>query len=140
MPIIIGALKLAATGIFKSVIEPYVDDAKNAAANAAKNMVEGAVAGKRTIDDWAEIAVKGIDTIKDRAIKEDGLRYVGGKLKFAMSGEVSNNVIISFELFFQDENREWHKIGADSEVSASNFTIESLEEIQSTNEVSFEVE
>ena len=108
--------------------------------DAARDTVERIITGRRPIEEWAKIAIAGVDEIKDRAVSEEGLRYVGGKLKFAMSGKRADKVVISFELYFQDDKNEWHKIGADSDLFASCFTLEALDEIKSKGEVSFEVE
>ena len=96
--------------------------------------------GRMSVEEWAEIAIEGVDKIKDRAVEDEGLRYVGGKLKFAMSEKSADKVAISFELYFQDDNDEWHKVGADSGIYSSGFTPESLEEIKSKGEILFEVE
>ena len=108
--------------------------------NAARDTVERIITGRRPIDEWAKIAIAVVDQIKDRAVSEEGLRYVGGKLKFTMSRKRADKVVISFELYFLDSNNEWQKIGADSDLFASCFTLEALDEIKSKGEVSFEVE
>ena len=108
--------------------------------NAARDTVERIITGRRPIDEWAKIAIAVVDQIKDRAVSEEGLRYIGGKLKFAISRKRADKVVISFELYFQDSNNEWQKIGADSDLFASCFTLEALDEIKSKGEVSFEVE
>jgi hypothetical protein len=136
----IGVLWAAAKGIFSSVLRPYIEDTKNTAMNSARDTLEAVVTGRRSIDEWANIAIDGVDQIKERAIEEGDLRYVGGKLNFAMSTENAQKVVISFELYFLDENNQWHKIGADSDMAASNFTVDSLEEIADKGIVSFDVE
>ncbi len=95
------------------------------------------ITGRRTINEWVEIAIGGVDKVKIRIIKEYGWKYVGGKLNFTMSKKVSHKVVVSFELYYQDEN--WQKVGAESDMYASNFTLEALEEIESQGIVSFEV-
>ena len=117
-----------------------IENATNAAMNAARDTVERIITGRLTIEEWAEIAIKGVDKIKARAVDEEELTYVGGKLKFTMSEQKANKVVITFELYFQDENAEWHKIGANSDLFASNFTLEALDEIKSNGEISYEVE
>ena len=135
-----GLIATAAKGIFSSVIETYSGDVKEVALNAARDTVERIVTGRRSLDDWSEISIAGVDTIKNRAIDEEGLTYVGGKLMFSMSPKRDDKVIISFELYFQDDQQQWHKVGAESDLFASNFTLEALEEIESEGSVSFEVE
>ena len=136
----IGFLVGAAKSVLLDVIGSYAKDVKDSARDSAKDAFEGTVTAKRTIDEWAEVAAKGVDQIKDRAVNEGGLRYVGGKLKFAMSAQNRQKVSISFELYFLDENNEWQKVGANCDVYASVFTLEALEEIKSKCEISFEVE
>ena len=126
--------------MLSSVFGSYAEDAKEAAMNAARDTVERIITGRRPIEDWAKIAIPVVDQIKDRAVSEEGLRYVGGKLNFAMSGKRADKVVISFELYFQDDNNEWQKIGAESDLFASCFTLEALDEIKSKGKVSFEVE
>jgi hypothetical protein len=126
--------------VLSSVLGPYAEDAKEATMNAARDTVERIITGRRPIEDWAKIAIPVVDQIKDRAVSEEDLRYVGGKLKFAMSKKRADKVVISFELYFQDRNNEWQKVGADSDLFASCFTLEALDEIKSKGEVSFEVE
>jgi hypothetical protein len=139
-PAIGKAIKEAAKFIFTEVILVYADDIKDSVANAARDNVERIITGRRTIEDWSKICIEAVDKIKDHAVNEEGLRYVGGKLKFAMSQKKENKAVISFELYFQDKNNEWHKIGAESDLYASNFTLEALDEIKSAGGVSFEVE
>ena len=136
----IGIITGVAKEMFKAFIGPYADDFETAAMNAARDTAERIITGRRTIDEWAEIAIKGVDKIKDRAENEEGLTYVGGKLKFAMSEKNKDKVVISFELYFQDRKEEWHKIGAESDLYASNFTLEALGEMKSKGEISYEVE
>jgi hypothetical protein len=136
IPIIIGAAK----NIFTSFLGQYAEDAKETAMNAARDTVERIITGRQPLEEWAKIAIAGVDEIKDRAVNEEDLRYVGGKLKFAMSEKRADKVVISFELYFQDSNNGWQKIGADSDLFASCFTLEALDEIKSKGEVSFEVE
>ena len=136
----IGFLVGAAKSVLLDVIGSYAKDVKDSARNTAKDTFESTVTAKRTIDEWAEVAIKGVDQIKNRAVNEGGLRYVGGKLKFAMSAKNPQKIVISFELYFLDENGEWQKVGADSDMHVSIFTHEALEEIRSKCEVSFEVE
>ena len=61
-------------------------------------------------------------------------------VNFAMSEKNAKKVVISFELYFLDEGKKWQKVGAESDVFASNFTLEALEDIKSNDCVSFELE
>jgi len=124
----------AAKGLLSTFIKSY---AKETAVYVAKDTLEGS---KRTIDEWAEIVIKFVDKIKDDAINEGNLRYVGGKINFAMSAQKTNMVAVSFELYFLDEHEKWQKIGADNEINASNFTLEAVREIIETKKIVFEVE
>ena len=129
-------LAVVAKSTLSDVLSSYIQDVND----SARDTFESIITVRRTIDEWAEIAIKGVDQIKDRAVNEEGLSYVGGKLTFAMSVQNPQKVVISFELYFLDENNEWQKVGADSDMYASVFTLEALEEIKSKCEVSFEVE
>lgn len=133
-------LKKLAVEILLEELKPYVSEAKGVLANAAHDTVESIITGRRTINEWAEIAISGVDKVKVQVIKENGWKYVGGKLNFTMSDRVSHKVVISFELYYQDENGNWQKVGAESDMYASNFTLEALEEIKAQGIVSFEVD
>lgn len=122
------------------LLKPYISDAKSAVANAARDTLESIVTGRRTLDEWAEIAIKGVDNVKSKVAEENGWQYIGGKLNFAMSAKSTNKVVISFELYYQDEGKEWHKVGAESDMYASNFTLEAIQDIESKGIISYEVE
>ncbi|MDR1578781.1 MAG: hypothetical protein LBS35_00355 [Synergistaceae bacterium] len=131
----------AAKTIFNQVLEKYQDDVKDSILNAGRDTVERIITGRRTLEDWKTISGECVDKIKDRIVAESGdFRYVGGKLNFAMSEKRNNKVVISFELYFQDANNEYQKVAADSDLYASNFTHEALDEIKASGGVSFEVE
>lgn len=121
-------------------LKPYVNDVKDALANAARDNYERVITGRRTIDEWAGIAIKGVDKVKDKVAEQNGWKYVGGKLNFAMSKKNSDKVVISFELYYQDNESQWQKLGAESDMYASNFTLDALEDIKKNGSVSFEVE
>ncbi|MBD5504058.1 MAG: hypothetical protein HDR09_10045 [Lachnospiraceae bacterium] len=129
-----------AVDILLGELRPYVSETKDVLANAARDTYESIITGRRTINEWAEIAIGGVDKVKAEVIKEYGWKYVGGKLNFTMSEKVSHKAVISIELYFQDENGNWQKVGAESDMYASNFTMEALEEIKSQGIVSFEVD
>ena len=136
----IAALQLLAKGALTAAIGPFVEEARDATLNAAHDTIRGMVAGKMSIDEWAEIVIKGVDKVKDRIVNEGELQYVGGKLKFAMSSINENSVTVSFELYFIDTNKKWHKAEASSNLPASKFKSDALQEIQSKGEISFDVE
>lgn len=133
-------MKDFAMDILSDALKPYISDAKDVLANAVRDTVESIITGRRTINEWAEIAISGVDKIKAQVIKENGWKYVGGELKFAMSDKNLRKVVISFELYYQDGNEKWQKVGAESDIYASNFTLEALEEIKSQGTISFEVD
>ncbi len=101
---------------------------------------EGLIVGKRTIDEWAEIAIQGVDKVRERIATEENLRYVGGKLCFQISASNHENVIISFQLYYLDENKAWKKVEASSDVLASTFKPEALEDMKSNGKIEFDVE
>lgn len=138
--IMFGIIVEVVKSIFSNAIESYAEDAKSVAVNATRDTVESIITGRRTLEEWAEISIKGVDKIKDRVVKEGELRYIGGKLNFAISVKNTNKVVISFELYFLDGNNKWQKIGADSDLLASNFTVEAIDEIKTHGVISYEVE
>lgn len=129
-----------AKGALTSVVGPFVQEAREASLNAAQDTLRGAIAGRMSIEEWADIVIDGVGSVKERAITEGNLRFVGGKLKFAPSEEGSGLVNISFQLYFLDEMEHWQKAEADTDVPASKFTSEALEEIESKKEIIYEVE
>ncbi len=133
-------LKTFARDAFVEALSSYADDAKAGVVNTVRDTFESIITGRRTIDEWAEIASKGVDQVKRRVEEENGWRYVGGRLNFAMSPKDFNKVTISYELYYQDENDGWQRVTADSDMQASNFTIEALESIEENGKISFEVE
>ena len=133
-------LKKVAVDILLGELAPYVNDGKDVLANAARDTVESMITGRKTIQEWAKIAIVGVDKVKEQVVRENGWKYVGGKLNFAMSDKNARKVVISFELYYQDEKKEWQKVGAESDMFATNFTLEALEEIKSNGKVSFEVD
>jgi len=87
--------------------------------------------GKRSVEEWAETFIPAIDEVKERAIRENDVNYVGGKLKFSI--EKNNEfrvevekVTVSFELYFQDSDKQWGKCADSSKMSQVFFTPESL--------------
>jgi len=99
--------------------------------------------GKKSVEEWAEIFVPAIDEVKERAIKDNDVVYVGGKLKFsidkdAKKGVELEKVTVSFELYFQDSNKQWGKCADSSKMSQVFFTPESLAAIEKDG-VEFEI-
>lgn len=117
----------------------YAKDLGAALSNAVRDTIEGVIAGRRTIDEWANISIGAVDDIKIKYENQNNWKYIGGKLNFAMSEKSSRKVVISFELYYQDENQKWQKVYAESDVYSSGFTLEALDEIKSQGTVSFEV-
>lgn len=135
-----SAIKELAANALMDALMPYVNDAKETVLNTARDTFESVITGRRTIDEWAEISIKGVDRVKDKVAEQNDWQYVGGKLNFAMSANFSDKVVVSFELYYQDEDKKWQKVGAESDMYASNFTLEALEDIQTKGTVSYEVE
>lgn len=138
--LVAGALTTLAKGALTAVIGPFVEEARDAALDAAQDAIRSAIAGRMSIDEWAHIAIESVDRVKERAVDEGQLRFVGGKLKFAMSTVTSDAVIISFQLYFLDEMQKWQMADAASDVPSSKFTLEALDELGTKGEVVFEVE
>lgn len=123
-------------GVFDEHKDLLIDAAKNVVSDTTKSILTG----KKTIDEWAEIVIKGIDKVKEQAIAEENWQYAGGKLCFQISDKSSKYVVISFQLYFLDENNEWKKTEASRDKLASNFTSEAIEELKTKGKVEFEVE
>lgn len=133
-------LKEIAANVLMEEIKPYVNDIKDAVKNTVRDNYERMITGRRTIDEWAAIAIKGVDKVRNQVVEQKGWKYVGGKLNFQMLNNSKDKVVISFELYFQDNYSRWQKIVAESDMYASNFTIEALEDIDKNRKISFEVE
>lgn len=139
MPLPMIFLTLA-KGALTSVIGPFIEEAREATLNVAQNKIRSAVAGRMSVEEWADIVIDGVDTVKDRITDEGGLRFIGGKLKFSISVNESDNVSVSFQLYYQDEDEQWQKAEADSDIPASLFTNEAFEALSTEGEIVFEVE
>lgn len=141
MPFLVaGALTMLAKGALTAVIGPFVEEARVAALNAAQDTIRSTVAGKMTIDEWANIVIEGVDHVKERAVNDGNLCFIGGKLKFSTSVIRLDMVSISFQLYFQDELKQWQKAEASSDIPASKFSLEALDELNAKGEITFDVE
>ena len=139
MPFITAAaIKLLAKAALTAVIGPFIEEAREATVTAAQNAIRETIAPKMTLEEWADVVIKGVDKVKDRIVIEGNLRYIGGKLKFAVAG--SDSVNVSFELYFLDDNEQWHKADAEKDIPSSKFTPDSLEEIKAKGVIPYEVE
>lgn len=132
-------LSTLAMGVFADVIKPFVNDAKDAVLDAAKDTVKDMVAGRMSVEEWAKVAVSGVDKVKERIMNENDYRYVGGKLKFALSQNNPESVKVSFQLYFLDEMQKWQMADAESDIPASKFKNDALDEIRSKGEIVYEV-
>lgn len=126
-------------GLLADPIKSFANDLGSALSNAVRDTIESLIAGRRTTEEWANIVIDAVDDIKNRYENQNNWNYVGGKLNFAMSEKSSRKVVISFELYYQDENQQWQKVYAESDAYSSGFTLEALDEIKSKGTVSFEV-
>ena len=52
-------LKEIAANVLMEEIKPYVNDIKDAVKNTVRDNYERMITGRRTIDEWAAIAIKG---------------------------------------------------------------------------------
>ena len=105
-----------------------------------KDMLRNTFTGRLTIQEWALVAIMGVDKVKEQILNEGELRFIGGKLRFAMDLQERDKVVVAFELYFFDESEKWIKANAFSTFSTMKFTSEALEEINSKGKVEFEVE
>jgi len=121
---------------FDYIWNKYVsEETKLALRSDAIDAGVSAVVGRKSVEEWAETFITDIDEYKERAIKEDNLTYVGGKLKFSLDDTPDTalevkKVNISFELYFQDRNKQWAKCASSAKFSKIYFTSESLAAIE----------
>lgn len=140
MGFISSMLITVAKGALTSVIGPFIEEAREASVNAAHDSIRSKIVGKMSVDEWADIIIEGVDAVKMKAIEEGGLRYVGGKMKFAVNANDSGKIKASFQLYFLDEAEQWQLAEADTDLPASKFTADALEELYSKKEIVYEVE
>lgn len=141
MPLFVtGALTMLAKGALTAVVGPFVEEARDAALSAAENTLREKVAGRMSIEEWAEIVIEGVDKVKARAIEEENLRFIGGKMKFALSENVSEMVTVSFQLYFMDQFDKWKKAEADTDIPATKFLETALDNLRADKEIIYEVE
>lgn len=133
-------LALLAKGSLSAIISPFFDEAREVALNTAQDAIRSRIAGRMSVDEWAESIIESIDRIKDRVIAEEDLRYIGGKLKFTLSADAPDTVTISFQLYFQDDLDRWRKAEDKCDVPASKFTGEVLNELDQEGEIVYDVE
>lgn len=134
------ALAFLAKSALAAVIAPFVDEARNVALNTAQDAIRSKIAGRMSVEEWAEAIIESVDKVKERAVNEENLLYVGGKLKFALSANAPNMVTIGFQLYFQDEMNKWRKAEAESDVPEVKFTLDVLDELKENGEIIFDVE
>ena len=138
--LISGALMMVAKAALTAVVGPFVEDAREAAMNAASDTLHSVIAGQIPLAEWAALAGQSADQVKQRAVLEGELQFVGGKLKFALSEQGAAWVTISFALYFLDKNRKWQLASAAIDVPASKFEPETLEELRTQGEILYELE
>ncbi len=137
MSILLAAL---AKGALTAVIGPFVEEAREAALNAAQETIRSTVAGAMSIGEWANIVIESVDKVKENAIEENDLRFIGGKLKFANNEKNLDKIKVSFQLYFLDEAEKWQMAEADSDIPSSKFTVDALNELKDKGQIVFEVE
>ncbi len=135
-----GALSLLAKNALKAVVMPIVEETGHMAVGAAQNAIRGQMAGRMSAEEWADTVIGTVDAVKDRAVTEGGLRYVGGDIKLAPSENRPNSVTLSFQLFFLDAAEKWQKADAACDIPAARFTLETLAELETKGEIKYAVE
>ncbi|MBD5140941.1 MAG: hypothetical protein HDT25_05950 [Ruminococcus sp.] len=134
------ALAFLAKSALAAVIAPFVDEARTVALNTAQDVIRSKLAGRMSVEEWSDAIIKSVDKVKERAVEEENLRYIGGKLKYALSANAPDMVTISFQLYFQDEFNKWRKAEAESDVPEAKFTLDALDELKENGEIIFDVE
>ncbi len=140
MSLVTGALTHVAMEALTIVIGPLVEDARDALSDAAQDAIRSKVAGKMSIEEWANIVSQGADMVKERVINESNLQFVGGKLKLAVVEKNLKKVTVSFQLYFIDELEKWQIATAETDIPISKFTDDALNELRTSGEILFEVE
>lgn len=138
--LVTSTLVTLAKGALSAVVGPMLEEAKSSAVNAAQDAIRGKMAGRMSSEEWADIAIVGVDAVKERAVTEGNLRYIGGEIKFAKSMSGQNAVTLSFQLFFLDTDEKWQKAEAACDIPSARFTLETLEELDSKEEIKYAVE
>ena len=134
-----GLLGSLAKSALTSVISPYIDDAKNVALNAGKSAVLGTIAGKMSVQEWAELLIVSVDELKDKLVEQSGYSFVGGQLIFSITESKPSNIVVSFALYFQDNYQKWQKAEADSMIPSTMFTEDAIAELINQKKIVFEV-
>jgi len=122
------------------LVEENQDKVVSAIKDAVSDTIHSMVAGKESIERWAEIVTEGADKIIKETVETENLRYVGGKLRFAFSKRNPQKIDVSFELYFLDSANEWQKKVATSDVYASAFTDDSLDELRTAGMIEYSIE
>lgn len=135
LPIIM--LKIGET-VLNNVPSETKEKIKKSLIDAAIETVKEKYPVKRTVKEWADLSVKVIDEIINRVKIENGFSYIGGKLRFYCLPDKIGKVVISYELYFLDQENNWRKNANSYEEDESSFTDEALEEIKS-NVIEFEI-
>ncbi len=134
------ALAFLAKSLLGAALAPFINEARDIALDTVQDAVRSKVAGRMPVEEWAKAVIKSIDSIKERAVAEENLRYIGGKLKFTLSANEPDTVTISFQLYFQDAFSKWRKAEASSDVPANKFTEDALDMMEENGEIAYEVE
>lgn len=138
--LVTGTLATLAKNALSAVVMPIVKEAGNVAVDTAQNAIRGKMAGRMSVEEWADVVIAGADAVKERAVTEGNLRYVGGTIRFAPSESGQNMVTVSFQLFFLDEAGKWQKANASCDIPAARFTLETLAELETQGEIKYDVE
>ena len=138
--IIAQVCSVAAIVLDSGVLDDEKETFIAAAKDAFRDTLHAVIVGKQSLEEWAEIASKGIDGIVDRTRKETNMQYLGGKLFFKLSEKNPKKVEISFDTYFKDENDNLKKVSATSDVFASTFTDEAIEELRTAKMVEYNLE
>lgn len=132
--------KTVAKEAVSGLVEENQDKVVSAIKDAVSDTIHSMVAGKESIERWAKIVTEGADKIIKETEETENLRYVGGKLKFAFSKGNPQKIDVSFELYFLGSANEWQKKVATSDVYASVFTDDSLEELRAAGMIEYSIE
>lgn len=135
-----AALAEIAKSALSTVISPFMEEAKGIAVNAAQDAIRGKLAGQMSAEEWADVVIDSVDAVKDRAIVEGNLRYIGGEIKFAQPEGRQSVVTVSFQLFFLDTAEKWRKAEASYDIPVARFTMETMEELAAKGEIKYAVE
>ena len=106
--------------------------------NIVETFLGAFISSNMEIDELAKVYSEELDKIILKEM-DNNLSYVGGNFHMDYINEKTFG--LSFELFFQDENKEWVKKAATSKPQPKNYlTYDAFAELRESKKISFEID